>query len=55
MDEDDALQALAYAMELQHQYEVEMLASDAGYGEWLTKLELEKETENDERKRPELR
>lgn len=43
--DDDALQALAYAMELEHQHELEqqMLAADPGYTEFLRKVENDNE------------
>lgn len=36
--DDDALQALNYAMELEHQREQEMLAADPNYAKWLDSL-----------------
>jgi hypothetical protein len=41
MDDDDALQALAYQLEQENrqQEEQKLLGSDPGYDEWLRRLE----------------
>jgi hypothetical protein len=45
MDDDDALQALNFAMELERQREIEarLLRADPAYAEWLNQLEKRSE------------